>query len=183
MEKKGRLIIISGPSGSGKTTICRMLARNSKIKKSISFTTRNPRDGEREGVDYYFVEKNEFEKLVSEDKLIEYAEYCGYLYGTPIEPIQKAIEDDKIYLLAIDVKGALQIMKKMPDVTSIFITAPDDETLKLRLKNRLTDSDADINERFRTAKEEMRLSNNYDYCVTNDRLEDAVKKIEEILNL
>ena len=183
MEEKGRLVIVSGPSGSGKTSICKILTKNPEIEQSVSYTTRKPRDDEREGIDYCYVEKSDFEKLIKEDKFIEYAEYCGHLYGTPVGPIREAINNKKILILAIDVQGALQIMKKMPEAISIFITAPDDKTLKLRLKNRLTDDDVAINKRFIVAKEEMEYSKYYDYCVINDRLDDAVKEIEGILNL
>jgi guanylate kinase len=182
-KKSCGLVIISGPSGSGKTSICNELTKNPKVKQSISYTTRKPRDGEREGVDYCFVEKSEFERLVKEDKFIEYAEYCGHLYGTPIGPINEVTDDKKIFLLTIDVKGAMQIMKKRPDAVYIFIMAPDDETLKLRLKNRLTEDNDVVNKRFMVAKEEMEASKNYDYCVINDRLVDAVKEIEEILQI
>lgn len=180
---KGKLVIISGPSGSGKTSICKILTKNPKIKQSVSYTTRTPRDGERNGIDYCFIEKSEFEKLVEENKFIEYAEYCGYLYGTPVSTIKEAIDNEEILILAIDVKGALQIMDKMPEAISIFITAPDDETLKLRLKNRLRDDDTDIDKRFIVAGEEMEYGKYYDYCVVNDRLDDAIKEIEGILGL
>ena len=181
--EKGKLVIISGPSGSGKTSICNLLAKNPKIKQSVSYTTRKPRDGERDGIEYCFIEKSEFKKLVDENKFIEYAEYCGCLYGTSVTTIKEAIDNEEILILAIDVKGALQVIDKMPEAISIFINAPDDETLKLRLKNRLTDDDAVIDKRFIVAKEEMEYSKYYDYCVINDRLDDAVKEIEGILNL
>ncbi len=181
--EKGKLVIISGPSGSGKTSICNLLAKNPKIKQSVSYTTRKPRDGERDGIEYCFIEKSEFKKLVDENKFIEYAEYCGYLYGTSVSTIKEAIDNEEILILTIDVKGALQVIDKMPEAISIFINAPDDETLKLRLKNRLTDDDAVIDKRFIVAKEEMEYSKYYDYCVINDRLDDAVKEIEGILNL
>lgn len=180
---KGKLVIISGPSGSGKTSICKILTKNPKIKQSVSYTTRKPRDGERNGIDYCFIEKSEFEKLIRENKFIEYAEYCGYLYGTPVSTIKEAIDNEEILILAIDVKGALQIMDKMPETISIFITAPDDETVKLRLKNRFTDDGIDIDKRFIVAREEMAYGKYYDYCVVNDRLDDAVKEIEGILGL
>ena len=182
-EEKGKLVIISGPSGSGKTSICNLLTKNPKIKQSVSYTTREPRDGERNGIEYCFIEKSEFEKLVDENKFIEYAEYCGYLYGTPVALIKEAIDNEEILILAIDVKGALQVMDKMPEAISIFIKAPDDETLKLRLKNRRTDDDSVIEKRFIVAKGEMEYSKYYDCCVINDRLDDAVKEIEGILNL
>ena len=181
--EKGKLVIISGPSGSGKTSICNLLAKNPKIKQSVSYTTRKPRDGERDGIEYCFIEKSEFKKLVDENKFIEYAEYCGCLYGTSVTTIKEAIDNEEILILAIDVKGALQVIDKMPEAISIFINAPDDETLKLRLKSRLTEDDAGIDKRFVVAKEEMEYSKYYDYCVVNDRLDDAVKEIEGILNL
>jgi len=182
-KKSCSLVIISGPSGSGKTSICNELKKNPKVKQSVSYTTRNPRDGEREGIDYCFVERSEFEKLIKENKFIEYAEYCGHLYGTPIGPIREVTDEKQKTLLAIDVKGAMQIMKKRPDAIYIFIMAPDDKTLKLRLKNRLTEDDDMINKRFIVAKEEMKSSKHYDYCIINDRLDDAVKEIEGILHI
>ncbi len=183
MEKKGRLVIISGPSGSGKTTVCEQLMKNPKIKRSISYTTREPREGEKDGVDYHFINNSEFEKLIEEGNLIEHAEYGGSLYGTPLEPVKKTIEIGKILILTIDVKGALQVMKKVSEVTSIFIKPPDDETLRQRLKVRLTDSAMDIRKRLKIAKEEIKYGNYYDYCVINDQLDDTVNKIKEILNL
>ncbi len=182
-NKKGLLVIISGPSGSGKTTICNQLMENSRIKRSISYTTRERREGEEEGIDYHFVKKSEFKKLIDGNKLAEHAEYCGSLYGTPIEPIKEAIKNGKIFVLAIDVKGALQIMKKISDVTSIFIMPPDEETLRQRLRERLRDSDVDIHKRLELANEELKYSKHYDFCVVNNQLEDTVKKIREILNL
>ena len=182
-KEKGKLVIISGPSGSGKTSICNLLTKNPKIKQSVSYTTRKQRDGERDGIEYCFIEKSEFEKLVDENRFIEYAEYCGYLYGTSVSTIKEAIENKEILILAIDVKGALQVIDKMPEAISIFIMAPDDKTLKLRLKNRLADNDTVIDKRFIVSKEEMGNSKYYDYCVINDRLDDAVKEIEGILNL
>ena len=182
-KKSSNLVIISGPSGSGKTSICDELKKCPGVKQSISYTTRKPRDGEEDGIDYCFVERAEFERLVKEDKFIEHAEYCGHLYGTPLGPVKEVAEDNKIFILAIDVQGALQVMKKRPDAVYIFIKAPDDETLKQRLKSRLTEEDEIINKRFMAAKEEMEASKHYDYCVINDRLDDAVKEIEGILQI
>ncbi len=182
-EKNGSLVIISGPSGSGKTSICNKLKKNPKIVQSVSYTTRKPRSGEREGVDYCFVERSEFEKIIKEDRFLEYAEYCGSLYGTLVDPIKEVIDSGRICILAIDVKGALQVMKKIPEAVTIFIKAPDDETLKLRLKNRLTDSEDVINKRFEIAKEEMEYIKHYDDCVINCSLDVAVKEIESILKV
>jgi guanylate kinase len=182
-KKSCSLVVISGPSGSGKTSICNELTKNPKVRQSVSYTTRSPRDGEKEGIDYCFVERDDFERLIKENKFIEYAEYCGHLYGTPIGPIREVFDEKIIFLLAIDVKGAMQIMKKRPDAIYIFIMAPDDETLKHRLKNRLTEDDNIINKRFMVAREEMKSSKYYDYCVINDKLDDAVKEIEGILQI
>lgn len=183
VNKKGRLVIISGPSGSGKTTICKQLMKDPRIMRSVSYTTREPRDGEKEGIDYHFIKRNEFEKLIDGNKLIEHAEYCGALYGTPLEPIKEALRNGKIFILAIDVKGALQVMKKISDVTSIFIMPPDNDTLRKRLKQRLTESSIDINKRLEMVNEESKYSKYYDFCVVNDQLDDTVEKIKKILNL
>ena len=182
-KKSSNLVIISGPSGSGKTSICNELTKCPRVKQSISYTTRKPRDGEKDGVDYCFVERSDFEKLVKEDKFIEHAEYCGHLYGTPVGPVREVADENKIFILAIDVIGAMQVMKKRPDAVYIFIKAPDDKTLKQRLKRRLTEDDDVINKRFMAAKKEMEASKHYDYCVINDRLDDAVKEIEGILQI
>ncbi len=182
-KKSSNLVIISGPSGSGKTSICNELTKSPRVKQSISYTTRKPRDGEAEGVDYCFVERSEFEKLIKEDKFLEHAEYCGNLYGTPVDPIREIADDNIIFILAIDVIGAMQVMMKSPDAIYIFIKAPNDDTLKRRLKNRRTEADEIIDERFLAAKEEMEARKHYDYCVINDRLEDAVKEIEGILQI
>ena len=182
-KKSSNLVIISGPSGSGKTSICNELTKNPKVKQSISYTTRKPRNDETDGVDYCFVEKSEFEKLIKEDKFIEHAEYCGHLYGTPIGPIREVADANRIFLLAIDVKGAMQVMKKRPNAVYIFINAPDDETLKQRLSSRLTEDNEIINKRFKAAKEEMEAGKYYDYCVINDRLDETVKEIEGILQM
>ncbi len=183
MRKNGRLVIISGPSGSGKTSICNKLTKNPKIKRSVSYTTRLPRGSEKEGVDYCFVERGEFDRLNKENKFIEFAEYCGNLYGTPVYPIGDITDSESVFILAIDVKGALQVMKKIPDAISIFIMAPDEETLKLRLRNRHSDNEDVINERVRVAKEEMEYTKYYNYCVINCSLDVAVKEIESILNV
>ncbi|GAX59644.1 guanylate kinase [Candidatus Scalindua japonica] len=182
-KKRCGLVVISGPSGCGKSSICKELTKNPQIKQSVSYTTRKPREGERDGVDYYFVKRNEFEALIRNNKFIEYAEYCGHLYGTPIGPVEEAVGEKKIILLVIDVQGAMQIMKKMPDSIHIFIMPPDVETLKFRLKNRLTEDEDTINKRIVAARKEMESSRHYDYCVINDRLDDAITEIEEILQI
>lgn len=182
-NRTGRLVIISGPSGSGKTTICSLLMEHPDIQRSVSYTTRVPRDGETDGVDYHFVKKNVFLKLIEEDKFIEYAEYCGSFYGTPIGPVEEAIRNGKYFILTIDVQGMSQIREKISDVTSIFIIPPDDETLRQRLRKRLTDSDASVEKRLKIAKEELNYKKHYDFCVINDQLDNAVESIKKILDL
>ncbi|MCP5006066.1 MAG: guanylate kinase [Planctomycetes bacterium] len=183
MNETGRLIILSGPSGSGKTTICKRLMVDTGVKKSVSFTTREPRDGELDGVDYHFIKKKAFESLINEDKLLEYAEYCGSYYGTPIEPVKEAIKEGELFILAIDVKGAVQVMEKIAETTSIFIMTPDLDALRRRLEDRVSDSEGDINKRVEQAENELRYRNRYDYSIVNDELEVAVNEIKIILGL
>lgn len=183
MNETGRLIIVSGPSGSGKTTLCKRLMKDARVKRSVSFTTREPREGEQDGVDYHFIEKRRFEELIREDKLIEYAEYCGSYYGTPLAPVKEAMRKGEFFILAIDVKGALQVMEKISGTTSIFIMAPDKGVLRQRLEGRVTDSEMEISKRFEQAEDELKHRDRYDYCVVNDELEVAVNEIKNILGL
>ncbi len=183
MNKTGRLIILSGPSGSGKTTLCQQLMKDSRVKRSVSYTTREPRAGEKDGVDYHFIKKGRFENLIKDDKLLEYAEYCGSYYGTPIEPLKEAMRKGDLFVLAIDVKGALQVMEKISETTSIFILAPDEGTLRKRLEGRVTDNTTDINKRVEEAEIELQYRDHYDYCIVNDNLEKAVNEIKDILGL
>ena len=182
-NRKGRLIIISGPSGSGKTTICNLLLEHPDVQRSVSYTTRGPRGGETDGVDYHFVKKSVFLKLIEEDKFIEHAEYCGSFYGTPIGPIEEAIRSGKYFILTIDVQGMSQIKEKISDAISIFIMVPDDETLRQRLKKRRTESESVVQNRLKIAKEELSYRKHYDFCVINDQLDNAVERIKEIINL
>lgn len=177
----GKLVIISGPSGSGKTTICKELTKDPKVRASVSVTTRPPRSQEVDGKDYYFVNEREFERKIKEGFFIEHARYSGTLYGTPRKPLEKALEEGLIYLLEIDVQGALQIMEKYPDAISIFILPPGKDVLKRRLAGRNTDKEHDINNRLNIAENELQSSSHYKYRVTNDNLEEAVNEIRNIL--
>ncbi len=179
----GELVIISGPSGSGKTTICKELAKDPRVKISVSVTTRAPRDREVDGRDYHFVSEPEFEEKIREGCFVEHARYSGTLYGTPRQPLEKALEEGLTYLLEIDVQGALQVMEKYPNAVSIFILPPDEDVLKKRLIGRNTDKDRDIAERLNLAKEELRFSSHYRYQVVNDRLEVALEEVYKILEL
>ncbi len=179
---EGLVIVVSAPSGGGKGTILKELfKRNSNIKFSVSATTRNPRPGEIDGENYYFIDKNHFEELISEGKMLEHAEYCGNYYGTPKEPIEKAVKDGFDIVLEIEVQGGAQIKKKIPDCVSVFITPPSMEILEKRLRNRGTETDEVIKNRLNTALVEIPHAEDYDYIVVNDELEKAVDELESII--
>lgn len=182
-DPQGKLVIISGPSGSGKTTICLELTKNPRVRKSISVTTRPPRAQERQGRDYYFVTEEEFYKRLKEGRFAEYARYAGYLYGTLLEPLEKALEEGLVYLLEIDVQGARQIQERFPQAVSIFIVPPDEITLERRLTGRGTNKEEDLGARLEIAREELMVSTQYKYLVVNDKLERAVEEIGNILGL
>lgn len=178
---RGRLLIISGPSGSGKTSICGELEKDPRVRKSISVTTRPPRPQEQEGRDYYFVSKEEFKKRIGRGEFVEYASYSGHLYGTPLEPLKKAMEEGVIYLLEIDVQGTQQILKKFPEAISIFVLPPHEEELEVRIKGR--NLQPDLQGRLAIAREEVKLASQYKHRVVNDVLERAVEEIRHILGL
>ncbi len=180
---KGKLVIISGPSGCGKTTVCERLTQEPNIEESISVTTRPPRADEKDGVHYYFISRDEFFKRINEGRFVEYAEYSGNLYGTPLDPLIKALEDGLTYILAIDVCGTTQICKKFPDAVTIFLMPPDEKTLEKRLIKRNTNNKAEVDERLEIAKDEYEYRDNYKYCIVNDKLEETIKEIRKILEL
>lgn len=180
---KGKLVIISGPSGCGKTTVCERLTQEPNVKKSISITTRTPRAYEKDAIHYYFISRDEFYKRINEGRFAEYAEYCGNLYGTPLDPLTKALDDSMIYLLEIDVQGAMQIHKKFPDAVTIFLMPPDEKTLEKRLTRRNTNNKAEVNERLEIAKDEYEYRYHYKYCIVNDKLDETIKEIRKILEL
>ncbi len=179
----GKIVIISGPSGSGKTTVCRLLQKYPQVKKSVSVTTRLPRQNEKNGEAYHFVSTAEFEEMIRRDELAEYAEYCGCYYGTPVNALKEALSKEIFYLLEIEVQGALQIMGKFPEAISIFLLPPDKKTLNQRLVQRNTDKERDVALRMKIADREMGYKDRYNYCVVNDDLEITVNTIRKILNL
>lgn len=179
---KGLVIVVSAPSGGGKGTILKELfERNSNIKFSVSATTRNPRPGEVDGQHYYFIDTPKFQELIDNDKMLEHAEYCGNFYGTPREPIEKAVDEGYDIVLEIEVQGGAQIKKKIPECVSVFITPPSMEVLEKRLRNRGTETDEVIKNRLNTALSEIPHAKDYDYIVVNDKLEDAVAELESII--
>ena len=183
MTKRGLLIVLSGPSGVGKGTVRAAIFSKGEQKfvYSISATTRQPRTGETDGVDYFFKTREEFEQMIQNKQLLEYAEYVGNYYGTPLEYVENTLEPGKDVFLEIDVQGAIQVRELMPDGVFIFLTPPDLNELESRIVNRGTDSDEVIAKRMKTAREELELMKYYDYSVVNDTVDNAVQKIEAII--
>ncbi len=183
MTKRGLLIVLSGPSGVGKGTVRAAIFSKGEQKfvYSISATTRLPRTGETDGVDYFFKTREEFEQMIQNKQLLEYAEYVGNYYGTPLEYVENTLAKGKDVFLEIDVQGAIQVRELMPDGVFIFLTPPDLNELESRIVNRGTDSDEVIAKRMKTAREELELMKYYDYSVVNDTVDNAVQKIEAII--
>jgi len=179
----GKIVIISGPSGSGKTTVCELLEKDSRVKKSVSVTTRQPRHNEKHGEAYYFVSNDEFEDMIRNGELVEHATYCGHYYGTPLRALKDALAKDIVYLLEIEVQGALQIMKKFPDALSIFLLPPDKKTLGKRLLQRNTNREPDMALRLKTADDELKCQEYYNHCVVNDDLEETLRTIRKLIHL
>ena len=182
MTKRGLLIVLSGPSGVGKGTVRAAIFSKGEQKfvYSISATTRQPRTGETDGVDYFFKTREEFEQMIQNKQLLEYAEYVGNYYGTPLEYVENTLATGKDVFLEIDVQGAIQVRELMPEGVFIFLTPPDLNELESRIVNRGTDSDEVIAKRMKTAREELELMKYYDYSVVNDTVDNAVQKIEAI---
>ncbi|HAJ97851.1 MAG TPA: guanylate kinase [Ruminococcus sp.] len=178
--KRGKLIVVSAPSGCGKGTILSEILKNPKYYYSVSATTRQPRKGEKDGVHYRFLQKETFENLIQEDAFLEYASYCDNYYGTLLAPIEEHLSAGDNVILEIEVKGAEQIRKKRPDATLIFIQPPSIEVLRQRLEKRGTETQEVIDKRIAQAEEEMTHWNEYDYCIVNDVLSEAVEDFKAV---
>ncbi|MGY3749993.1 guanylate kinase [Vagococcus acidifermentans] len=181
--QKGLLIVLSGPSGVGKGTVRKALfeSDDNDFEYSVSMTTRQKRAGEQEGVDYFFRTREEFEQLIASGEMLEYAEYVGNYYGTPLEYVNKTLEEGKDVFLEIEVQGAMKVKEKVPDGVFIFLTPPDLVELKSRIVGRGTDDMAVINERMEIAKAEIEMMRHYDYAVVNDQVSLAVDRIKKII--
>ncbi|QKE27977.1 deoxyguanylate kinase / guanylate kinase [Arcobacter acticola] len=184
-EKKGAILILSGPSGCGKSTLLKEVYKDiSDYYFSISTTTRAPRTGEQNGVDYFFVTKEEFEKDIKNDDFLEYAKVHDNYYGTSLKPINKALEEGKLVIFDIDVQGHEIVRNKLDSiVTSVFITTPSLKVLEERLNARNTDSSDIIEKRIKNAKGEVEFFQDYDYLIINDNLEIAAKELVCIANI
>lgn len=181
MANNGLLIVISGPSGAGKGTICKALSEDEDLWISVSATTRAPRNGEIDGVNYYFLSKQEFIDKISEDDFFEYAEVYGNYYGTPKWKTLEAIYSGKDVVLEIDIQGALKVKQQYPEGVFIFILPPSMEELKQRIINRGTETEESLMRRFKSAYQEVNYISKYNYAVVNDTVENAVDKIKAIL--
>lgn len=184
-NRKGTLIVLSGPSGTGKGTVLKHFFDNyadDAVKLSISATTRLPRDGETDGVNYFFVEKEKFENMVQNDMLLEWASFCGNCYGTPKAFVDENLENGCDVILEIEVQGALKVMEKRPDAAFVFIAPPSMQELKSRIVGRQTETADVIERRMETAKWEVQNISKYTYAVVNDDVDMAAKRLKTIID-
>lgn len=182
MDKNGLLVIVSGPSGAGKGTVVSELIKYNNYALSTSVTTRTARNGEIDGVHYFFRSNQEFEKMIEENQLLEYAKFCEHYYGTPIFYVEEQLKKGKNVILEIEVQGALQVKEKFKDAILIFLTPPNIMELRKRLEKRATETKEKIDMRMKRAKEEIKLINKYDYIVINNFVSEAVLDIDNIVN-
>jgi len=182
MSDCGKLIVVSGPSGAGKSTvISRVMEADKSVVFSVSATTRKPREGEREGVDYYFTSFERFRQMIEDDELLEHAEYVDNCYGTPKAPVIANFEKGLSVLFDIEVQGAMQIKNRCPDAILIFVIPSDFSQIEKRLHARGTDSEEKIKQRIKTARFEYSMALNYDYIVINDDPDSAANEIKSII--
>lgn len=178
---KGILFIVSGPSGCGKGTVLAEILKNPDFYYSVSATTRLPRNGEVDGVNYHFLQKDEFEKLIDNDGLLEYASYCDNYYGTLRKPVEDMLNAGKHVILEIEVQGAVNVMKKCPDAVSVFILPPSLTELKRRLNKRGTETEDVVNKRLSQAEREIRQADKYNFIMINAELDKAVDDLKTII--
>ncbi|HJG97551.1 MAG TPA: guanylate kinase [Romboutsia timonensis] len=182
LNRKGLLLVVSGPSGAGKGTICKaLLNKNDKIKLSVSATTRKPRNGEVHGVNYFFIEKEEFTKMVENGEFLEHAQIYDNFYGTPKAAIIECLEKGQDVILEIEMQGARQIKEVYPEGVFIFVLPPSLEELKSRIVGRGTETQEEIEKRFSCAFEEINQIVNYDYFIVNEDIEKSVNDVEAII--
>ena len=181
--KRGTLFVYSGCSGVGKGTIMKeLLARNKKIKLSVSATTRDPRPGETNGVEYFFVTHDEFNSMIEEDGFLEHEEFCGNYYGTPRKAVEEMLDNGYNVFLEIEVKGGVSVINRHPEYVSIFILPPTLEELEHRLRSRGTETEEDVTKRLQTAIDELKIAPFYKYQVVNADLESAIAEVLDIVS-
>lgn len=183
LDEKGLLIVLSGPSGVGKGTVREALFKREdhNLVYSVSMTTRAPRNGEVNGREYFFVSKEEFEDNIKNGKMLEYAEFVGNYYGTPLDEVKKQLNNGNEVVLEIEVQGALQVREKMKDAIFIFIAPPSIDALYKRLRKRGTESEEIIQARIDKSRRELTLAYKYDYIVVNDTVDNAADRIMAII--
>lgn len=180
--KKESIFVISGPSGVGKgTIIARMLGQTPDIWESVSATTRPPRQGEQEGISYFFMSKEGFESLIKQDGFIEYANVHGNYYGTPLAPVMEHIASGQKVILEIDVQGALQVKEKFPELRLVFIAPPSLEELERRIRGRGSEDDSQISTRMKNARKELDLAKEYDVVIVNEDVDQSVKELISVI--
>jgi guanylate kinase len=181
-RERGILFVLSGPSGVGKGTICKTLRKqDTGLRYSVSCTTRSPREGEVEGKEYFFKTREQFEQMIKDNKLLEWAEYVGNYYGTPIDYVKQTLSEGKDVILEIEVQGALQVRNLFPEGVFIFLVPPSINELQSRIVNRGTENSELIQNRMKVAKEEIEMMDHYDYVVENDKVELACGRIKAIV--
>ena len=179
--ERGILVVISGFSGAGKGTIMRELIDRYDYFLSVSATTRSPRKGEVEGQDYYFHTREEFQQMIKDDELIEWAEYVGNFYGTPKKRVEEQLAEGKDVLLEIEMQGGMLVKEKFPNALLIFVSPPSAKVLRERLTGRGTETPEEIEKRLLRAVEEVKYMRDYDYIIVNDELEDAINKVNDLI--
>lgn len=183
VKRKGLLLVVSGPSGAGKGTICKsILEQNDHIKLSVSATTRKPRTGEVHGVNYFFIDKEEFKKMIEQGEFLEYAQIYDNFYGTPKSAIMETLEKGQDVILEIEMQGARQVKEVYPEGIFVFVLPPSLKELKNRIVGRGTETAEEIEKRFSCAFEEIKQIDDYDYFIVNQDVEKSVKELESIIS-